>query len=222
MKKRETQKMEDHTRDIDGGELRRELRRAAAWVALVLAAVVAAYYLVLTPLLAPLKDPLDPRASRWEEDAYVNRALGLRFTLPEGWRFEDPADWDEAAEAAEDMGAEDGGEVLLMAAHGPGGVNAQIRCTRAGAGEADAGALRQYVDDWVCRLPVEDLQSEWGDPQRIGPVTYETLYVRGTALDLDMETCVLAGIYQRHVAMVFLTGSAALEPEQYLAALSAS
>lgn len=222
MKKRETQKMEDHTRDIDGGELRRELRRAAIWVALVLAAVVAAYYLVLTPLLAPLKDPLDPRSSRWEEDTYTNRALGLCFTLPEGWRFGDPADWDEAAGAAEDMGLEDGGEVLLMAARGPGGVNVQVRCTRAGAEEADADVLRQYVDAWVCQLPMEDIQSEWRDPQRIGPVTYESLYVRGTFMDLDMETCVLAGIYQRHAAMIFLTGNAALEPEQYLAALSAS
>lgn len=222
MKKRESRKMEDHTRDIDGDELRRELRRAAVWVALVLAAVVAAYYLVLTPLLAPLTDPLDPRASRWEEDVYTNRALGVCFTLPEGWRFEDPADWDEPAEAAEAMGLEDGEEGLLMAARGPGGVNAQVRCTHAEAGDADADALRQYVDAWVCQLPMEDIQSEWRDPRKIGPVTYETLYVGGTFMDLDMEACVLVGIYRKYAAMLFLIGNTALEPEQYLAAFSAA
>lgn len=211
MKKQASRTMEDPTRNVDGAQLRRELRRAAVWTALVLAAVVAVYYLAL----APLTDPLDPRASRWEEDAYTNRALGLRFTLPEGWEFLDELP------AAEGLAAgmpEDGS--LLMAAGGPGGVNVQLRCTPGTGGAVDTDELRRYVDALTGQLPLENTQSEWREARKIGAVSYETLYVRGMFMDLDMEAYVLVGVQRRQTALIFVIGNTALEPEQYLAAFS--
>lgn len=56
MRKRESLTMEDPTRNVDGVQLRRELRRAAVWAALALAALVGIYYVLLVPFM----DPLDP------------------------------------------------------------------------------------------------------------------------------------------------------------------
>lgn len=83
MKKRESRTMEDPTRNVDGGQLRRELRRAAAWAALALAALVVIYYVLLVPFM----EPLDPRASKQTETSYKNRALDVCYTLPKGWEF---------------------------------------------------------------------------------------------------------------------------------------
>lgn len=205
--------MEDPTRNVDGGQLRRELRRAAVWTALALAAVVAVYYLAL----APLTDPLDPRASRWEEDAYTNRALNLRFTLPEGWEF---SEQEQLEGFTEQLPAEN--RQLMMALNPETGVNVQIQCM--------SGFEREKVDSETIRgqlnirlgMMAMQADTEWLEPMEIGGTSYEVLHAQSVYAGAELEQYILIGSSRGHMAMVFLSGKVSEEPQQYLAAFSES
>lgn len=211
MKKRESRTMEDPTRNVDGGQLRRELRRAAVWTALALAAVVAVYYLAL----APLTDPLDPRASRWEENAYTNRALGLRFTLPEGWEF---LEQEQLEGLSEQLPAES--RQLMMAVDPETGVNVQIQCMGGFEREkTDGAAIRSQFSTGLDMMAGQS-DREWLEPMKIGGASYEVLHVQTVYAGTEAEQYILIGSARGHMAMVFLSGKASEEPEQYLAAFS--
>lgn len=212
MKKRESRTMEDPTRNVDGGQLRRELRRAAVWTALALAAVVAVYYLAL----APLTDPLDPRASRWEENTYTNRALGLRFTLPEGWEF---LEQEQLEELSEQLPAES--RKLMMAVDPETGVNVQIQCMGGFEREkTDGETIRSQLFKTRLEMMATQADTEWLEPMKIGGASYEVLHVRTVYAGTEAEQYILIGSTRGHMAMVFLSGKASEEPEQYLAAFS--
>lgn len=214
MRKRESRTMEDPTRNVDGGQLRRELRRAAVWTALALAAVVAVYYLAL----APLTDPLDPRASRWEENAYVNRALDIRFTLPEGWEF---LEQEQLEELSEQLPAEN--RQLMMAVDPETGVNVQIQCMGGFEREkTDGETIRSQL--FKTRLGIMDMQAdtEWLEPVEIGGTSYEVLHTQTVYAGTEAEQYILIGSARGYMSMVFLSGKVSEEPEQYLAAFSES
>lgn len=212
MKKRASRTMEDPTRNVDGGQLRRELRRAAVWTALALAAVVAVYYLAL----APLTDPLDPRASRWEEGAYTNRALDIRFALPEGWEF---LEQEQLEELSEQLPAES--RQLMMAADPETGVNVQIQCMGGFEREkTDSETIRSQLLKTRLEMMAAQADTEWLEPVKIGGTSYEVLHARTVYAGIEAEQYILAGSTRGYMAMVFLSGKASEGPEQYLAAFS--
>ncbi len=215
MEERENRTAADPSRSVDGRQLRRELRRAAAWTALVLIALAAIHV-----LLVPFTDPLNPRASRQTEASYMNRALEVRYTLPEGWTFVEEAQLDAMTqEILMGAGGARGGQ--LMMAHKPGSsLNVQLQCTGGYRNQKlDGESLRAVIDQSLYQLP-EGAWSEWLEPVRLGKLTYERIHMYYEFMGLDMEQYALIGGHGDYIAIIFLTGQADECPEALLSDFS--
>lgn len=215
MEERENRTAADPSRSVDGRQLRRELQWAAAWTALVLIALAAIHV-----LLVPFTDPLNSRASRQTEASYMNRALEVRYTLPEDWAFVEEAQLDiMTQEILIGTGGVRGGQ--LMMAHKPGSsLNVQLQCTGGYRNqELDGESLRAVIDQALCQLP-EGARSEWLEPVRLGKLTYERIHMYYEFMGLDMEQYALIGGHGDYVAIIFLTGQADECPEALLSDFS--
>jgi len=216
MGERESLTMEDPTRNVDGVQLRRELRRAAVWAALALAALVGIYYVLLVPFM----DPLDPRASIQTETSYKNRALDVCYTLPEDWEFMGEEQLEAVTQQI--LGVANGAKGgQMMMAYKPGSaLNVQLQCTGGYRNQKlDGESLRAVIDRKLYMLP-EGAQSEWLEPVRLGKLTYEQFRVRYSAMGLDWEQYALVGGHGDYVAIIFLTGQTSEHPGELLSDFS--
>lgn len=216
MRKRESLTMEDPTRNVDGVQLRRELRRAVVWAALALAALVGIYYVLLVPFM----DPLDPRASIQTETSYKNRALDVCYTLPEDWEFMGEEQLEAVTQQI--LGVANGakGGQMMMAYKTGSALNVQLQCTGGYRNQKlDGESLRTVLDRSLYMLPA-GAQSEWLEPVRLGKLTYEQFHVRYSAMGLDLEQYALVGGHGDYVTIIFLTGQTFEHPGELLSDFS--